>query len=240
MPPLQTPDRRDPQQERQHRLPRPWTGASARARPATCSRIRIAHGRRRGAPRGLNRGCAHAGVAPPPAGNEKAITKLCPHCPHRARARPRAKSRRPASRRRRRAHKHVGSSPWAAGTRSRNPAVRPAGQGGRERGYVLEIPRAAWLVDERVELEADQSFRADDAAVAKRGPELPCSRQQTARNGAARAEEVDALVATGNGDQGLAPVNAFRDRYNHHCCRQELRFMSPLDARRAQAMRKAA
>lgn len=59
----------------------------------------------------------------------------------------------------------------------------------------LEIPRAAWIVDERLELEADQPFRADDAKVAKCGLELPCSRQQTAGNGAARVQEVDVLVA---------------------------------------------
>jgi len=71
---------------------------------------------------------------------------------------------------------------------------RPA-VGAQERAYVLEIPRAAWIVDERLELEADQPLRADDAKVAKCGLELPCPRQQTARNGAARVQEVDALVA---------------------------------------------
>lgn len=64
----------------------------------------------------------------------------------------------------------------------------------QNRADVLEILRALRIVHQRLELEADQSLRTYDAQFAESGPESRCCIQETARNRAARVQEIDTFV----------------------------------------------
>lgn len=68
--------------------------------------------------------------------------------------------------------------------------------GAQQGADVFQILGTARVVHEPLKFESDQPFRVDDAQQTERGITLRGGRQQAPRNGAARVQQIDTLVAS--------------------------------------------